>query len=86
MYWLVPFRKFCLAITSKGVQGDNRQISIGCLKCSIQARNITNIEGLGVFEQEENKVNNIDNNLPPWVEVEGGLEDSEASEGAEAQE
>ena len=41
--------------------------------CSIQSRKITEIEGSGIFELEENKVDTIDYNIPPWVEVEEAL-------------
>ena len=53
--------------------------------CPIQSKNITNIEGSGIFDLEENKVDIIDGNLPPWEEVEQDLEEAEAPEGAAAQ-
>ena len=46
-----------------------------------QARKMTNIEGLGIFDLEENKVDIIDDNLLPQEEVEEALEDAEAPEG-----
>ena len=58
----------------------------GYLRCSIQAINITGIEGSRIFYLEENKVDTIDNNLLPWVEVDEALEEAEALERGEAQE
>ena len=54
--------------------------------CPTQARKITGVKGSGIFDLEENKVDMIDDNLPPWVEVEEALEEAEAPEGTSAQE
>ena len=62
------------------------QESIECLRCPIQARKIADIEGSGIFDLEENKVNTINNNISQWVEEEEDLEEAEATEGAETQE
>ena len=48
--------------------------------------NITDIKGSGIFDLEENKVNMIDRNLPPWIDVKEALEEAEAPEVSEAQE
>ena len=61
------YKKPCLKITSRGVQGGNYQQNTGCSRCSIQARKITVIKGSGIFYPEENKVDMIDDNLPSWV-------------------
>ena len=37
--------------------------------------NITDIKGSGIFDLEENKVDTIGDNLPPWLEVEEALEE-----------
>ena len=57
-----------------------------CSRWSIQERKITDTEGSGIFDLEENKVDTIGKNLPPWVEVEEALEGAEDMEVAEAQE
>ena len=51
--------------------------------CPIQARKIKDIEGSGIFDPEENKVDTIDDSLPPWLELEEALEEAEAPEGSE---
>ena len=47
----------------------------------IQVRNITDIEGSGIFNLEGNTVDIIDDNIPPWEEVEEALEEADAPEG-----
>ena len=64
----------------------NHQKNTWCLRWPIQARNITNIEGSEIFDLEENNIDNVDKNLPPWVEVEEALEEAEAPEEAKARE
>ena len=73
-------------ITSRGIQGGKDKKDTGCLRRLIQERKITGIKGSGIFDLEENKVDAIDKNLPPWVEVEEALEEAEAPEGAEDKE
>ena len=73
-------------ITSRGIQGGKHKKDTGCLRWPIQERKITGIKGSGIFDLEENKVDAIEKNLPPWVEVEETLEEAEAPKGTEDKE
>ena len=45
---------------------------------------ITGIEGSGICDLEEDKVDTINDNLPPWVEVDESLEGGDSRYEAES--
>ena len=67
-----------MKITSRKIKGFNHLKYTWLPRLSIQASKITIIGILRIFDPEEKKVDTIDDNIPPWVEVDEDLEGIEA--------